>query len=174
MDIIEEKERILVRRLLKGLSGIKGIEVFGIKDPDSEHFIQKGGIVSFSLKKVPHSVAARELAERGGIGIRYGCFCTHLLIKHLLKLTPALQAVQNVVLTLVPGVSNLIPGLVRVGFGLENEIIDIERFIVVLEEIMGKPDSGRRNARDSHLQANVGAQNEELCETRIQKVFSQF
>jgi len=173
MDKIEEKERILVRRLLKGLSGIQGIEVYGIQDPDSGNFIHKGGIVSFSIKNVPHKVVARELAERGGIGIRYGCFCAHLLIKHLLKLPPALQVVQNIVLTLVPGVSNLIPGVVRVSFGIENEIIDIERFMVVLEEIIRKPDSNRRNAPDSHLQANFRVQNEKFCETRIRKVFSQ-
>lgn len=171
MDIIEEKERILVSRLLKGLSGIKGIEIYGIKDPDSEKFNQKGGIVSFSLKKVPHNVVARELAERGGIGIRYGCFCTHLLIKHLLKLPPALQVVQNVILTLVPRVSNLIPGLVRVSFGIENEIIDVERFIVVLEGIIREPNSNSRNVSDSNLQTSVSKQNEKFCETRIRKVY---
>jgi hypothetical protein len=90
-----------------------------------------------------------------------------------LKLPPALQVVQNIVLTLVPGVSNLIPGVVRVSFGIENEIIDIERFMVVLEEIIRKPDSNRRNAPDSHLQANFRVQNEKFCETRIRKVFSQ-
>ncbi len=174
MDIIEEKEKILVRRLLKGLSGMKGLEIYGIQDPDSGSFINKGGIVSFGLKKVPHNVIARELAEQGGIGIRYGCFCTHLLIKHLLKLPPALQLVQNVVLTLVPRLSNLVPGLVRVSFGIENEVIDVERFIVVLEKIIREPNALTRNVQDSHLQTHIREQIERFCETRIQNVYSQF
>jgi selenocysteine lyase/cysteine desulfurase len=172
MDIIEEKERILVRMLLKGLSGIKGLEVYGMKDPDEGNFLQKGAIVSFSLKKVPHNLVARELAERGGIGIRFGCFCTHLLIKHLLKLPPALQVVQNLILTLVPRVSNLIPGLVRVSIGIENETIDIERFIMVLEEIIHEPNSKTRNSMVSSLQPETRKLMEEFCETRIQKVYA--
>jgi len=173
MDVIEEKEKILVRRLLKGLFGIKGLEVYGIKDPDSGNFIQKGGIVSFCLKKVPHNVVARELAEQGGIGIRYGCFCTHLLIKYLLKLPPALAVVQNTALILVPRLAHIIPGLVRVSFGIENEVGEVDRFIEVLEKIVRAPHSIARNDPAYHLQTNVREHMETYCETRIQKIYMQ-
>jgi selenocysteine lyase/cysteine desulfurase len=172
LDVIEDKERILVTRTLKGLSGVPEIEVYGIADTNSERLHLKGGIVSFRLKKVQHHLAAKELAERGGIGVRYGCFCTHLLIKHLLKLPPALAVVQNIILILVPRLANIIPGLVRVSFGIENEVSEVDRFIEVLEKIVRAPRSITRNDPAYHLQTHVREHMEEFCETRIQKIYS--
>ena len=174
LDVIEEKERTLVTRLLKGLSGVPESEVYGIADTDSERLHLKGSIVSFRLKKVPHHLAARELAERGGIGVRYGCFCTHLLIKHLLKLPPSLAVVQNTALILVPRLAHIIPGLVRVSLGIENEVSEVDRFIGVLKIIVRAPHSITRNNPTIQSQINVREHMEEFCETHIQKVYSQF
>jgi selenocysteine lyase/cysteine desulfurase len=172
LDVIENKERTLVTRLLKGLSGIPEIEVYGIADTNSERLHLKGGIVSFRLKKVQHHLAAKDLAEQGGIGVRYGCFCTHLLIKHLLKLSPALAVVQNTALILVPRLSHILPGLVRVSFGIENEVSEVDRFIEVLKKIIRAPHSITHNDPAYHLQTNVREHMEEFCETHIQKVYS--
>jgi selenocysteine lyase/cysteine desulfurase len=172
LDVIEDKERTLVTRLLKGLSGVTEIEVYGIADTNSERLHLKGGIVSFRLKKFQHHLAAKELAERGGIGVRYGCFCTHLLIKHLLKLPPALAVVQNTALILVPRLGQIIPGLIRVSFGIENEVSEVDRFIEVLEKIIRAPHSITRNNPTSQFQTNVREKMEEFCETHIQKVYS--
>ena len=172
LDVIEEKERMLLTRLLKGLSGVPGIEVYGIADTDSERLHLKGSIVSFRLKKVPHHLAARELAEQGGIGVRYGCFCTHLLIKHLLNLPPSLAVVQNIALILVPRLAQIVPGLVRVSLGIENEAGEVDRFIGVLNKIVRSPHSIIRNGPTFHSHTNVREHIEEFCETHIQKIYS--
>ena len=81
---------------------------------------------------MPNKVA-KQLAARGGIGVRYGCHCSHLLIKHLLNVPPALEKFQGIMLRLFPGIA--LPGVVRVSFGIGNSEKDIERLIKVLRDI---------------------------------------
>jgi selenocysteine lyase/cysteine desulfurase len=168
MSNIEEKERSLTTRLLNGLSQIKGIEVYGVKDILSDKFHQKGGIVAFTtMPKVAHNRMGRELAEKGGIGVRFGCFCTHLLVKHVLHLSPALQRVQNVLLTLIPRLSNIIPGLVRVSFGIENEPIEVDKFIDVIEKIMNPSLSRKADSSATNVKVRI----EQFCSERIRLVY---
>jgi selenocysteine lyase/cysteine desulfurase len=48
--------------------------VYGIKDPNSSRFAQKGGVIVFRIEGIMVNRVAKELAERGGIGVRYGPF----------------------------------------------------------------------------------------------------
>ncbi|MDQ1296287.1 MAG: cysteine desulfurase / selenocysteine lyase, partial [Bacteroidota bacterium] len=72
-DIIREEEQSLTERALRGLSQIEGLTIYGIKDPGAHKFPLKGGVIVFSLKNKFSNVVAKELAEQGGIGVRYGC-----------------------------------------------------------------------------------------------------
>jgi selenocysteine lyase/cysteine desulfurase len=142
MDVIEAEERKLTKRTLIGLREIPGIEVFGIKDPDAARFWYRGGVISFSLKKIPYNLVAMKLAEQGGIGVRSGCFCAHLFIKHLLRIHPFREALANIGMLLIPDFTNLvIPGLVRVSLGIENDEQDVDRLIKTLEVIATTPTS---------------------------------
>ncbi|MBU3914092.1 aminotransferase class V-fold PLP-dependent enzyme [bacterium] len=180
MDVIESREKKLIRRLLKGLSGLQTIDIFGINDPDSKRFQQKGGVVSFSFKGVPHNLAAKELADYEGIGVRHGCFCAHLLVKHLLKIHPLRAFSADVSLTLMPKFTSVIlPGLVRVSFGLENEESEIDRLIKGLERIEKAPRSAINrllaftdNGTPLLPCTGVKRQMDEFLETRIKKVYS--
>jgi selenocysteine lyase/cysteine desulfurase len=170
MNVIEENERILVIRLLKGLSALKGVDVFGAKDPDEIRFLQRGGIVSFSsFKKVDHKVLANKLAEQGGIGVRFGCFCSHLFIKHLLGLPWIFALLQNIMITLAPRISNIIPGMVRVSFGIYNEVIEVDRYVAEMQKIMDA--SGARNKTADSYQILVKKQINDFCSNRIELVF---
>jgi len=180
MDVIEAREKSLVHRLLKGLSGIHGIEIFGIRDPDSKKLPQMGGVVSFCLKSVPHNLIAKELAEQGGIGVRNGCFCTHLLVRHLLGIHPASAFGAKMGFMLLPRITRtFLPGLVRLSFGLENDNNDVDRLIKVLEKIVSLPLSIinrllalNRNGTLFLSRTRVQKQMEEFLETRVQKVYS--
>ena len=58
MDLIEEEERGLTRRTLRGLAQIPGLSVHGVKGPDSPGFAQKLGVIAFELKGMtPNRVA---------------------------------------------------------------------------------------------------------------------
>ncbi|MFX1512285.1 MAG: aminotransferase class V-fold PLP-dependent enzyme, partial [Promethearchaeota archaeon] len=97
MDVIEAQERILTRNILLGLNKIQNIKIFSIKDPESPRFNRKGGTIVFNLKNVPHNLVAKELTEYGAIGVRNGCFCANMLVKHLLKINPFRVSLQDLV-----------------------------------------------------------------------------
>lgn len=137
LDLIREEEQALTRIALNGLSQIPGLTVYGVKDPESPGFPQKGGVIVFSLKGMLAPRVAKELAERGGIGVRSGCHCAHMLVKHLVGVPPAFERFQGMITKLFPKLS--FPGLVRVSFGIENNKDDVETLIQVLNKIVRKP-----------------------------------
>lgn len=142
MDTIEETEKELSRHLIDFLSKNKEIELFGVIDTESENFANRTGVISFVLKNVPHNLAATELAKNGGIGVRNGCFCAHLLVKHLLKIHPLSAIVADLGILFFPKITGIIlPGLVRVSFGLQNNIHEVVRLILCLEKIIKEPRS---------------------------------
>ena len=109
MEVIREEEQALTRRMLNDLAQIPGLHVFGVIDPGSPGFADRLGVFVFRMKgKMPNTIA-KDLAKQG-IGIRYGCHCSHILVKHLLGVGPKLQRFQHIMLTLLPMVR--LPGLV--------------------------------------------------------------
>jgi selenocysteine lyase/cysteine desulfurase len=85
------------------------------------------------------------LAERGGIGVRYGCHCAHLTIKRLLGVPPWAEQIQRLLVSLLPGFN--LPGVVRVSFGIQNTEAEVDALIGVLGTIARKPRTqglGRR------------------------------
>lgn len=146
MDLIQEEEQALTSRLLHGMAQIPGLVIYGIKDPDSPRFDQKGGVVVFALKSVMPDRVARELAERAGIGVRYGCHCAHLLIKRLLKIGPALERMQALIVTMFPRVN--LPGLARISLGIENSEADVDTLIRVLENIARQPSLPKSDIKE--------------------------
>jgi selenocysteine lyase/cysteine desulfurase len=142
LGVITEEEQALTAHTLRGLARIPGLQLYGIQDPDSHRFAQKGGVIAFSLKSVPHNLAAQELAEYGGIGVRDGCFCAHLLVKYLLKIHPLRARVADLGVILFPEfASAVLPGLVRVSLGLENDTTEIDTLVRVLDRIARQPRS---------------------------------
>ena len=140
LDVIREEEQALTARALAGMARVPGLKLYGVKDPDSPRFAQKGGVIAFDLGNMLPSRVAKGLAERGGIGVRYGCHCAHLLIKHMLHVPPLLQQFQGVMLTLVPRLS--LPGVVRVSLGIENSADDVDTLLRVLTGIARQPRAG--------------------------------
>ena len=144
-DVIQEEEQTLTRQILRGLSQIKGIRIYGIKDPFSAMFVHKGGVVVFTMKGKASSSVANELAERFGIGTRYGCHCAHILIKHLLGVGPKLQRFQRILARLFPNLR--FPGVVRVSLGIGNSNRDVDILIRALGTIAEKPSPPKSNIR---------------------------
>jgi len=136
MNMIEEEERELTSRLLIGMADIPGISIYGIRDPSSEDFSEKIGVVAFNLKDVLSFKVARELARISGVGIRAGCHCSHITVKHILNVSPGLERFQRVMQTLIPGAK--FPGVARVSLGLENTNADVDVFISSLSSIARK------------------------------------
>jgi selenocysteine lyase/cysteine desulfurase len=136
-DVIQKEEQALTARALHGLAQIPGLRIYGIKEPDSPSFARKAGVIVFTLKGAMAPKVASELALRGGIGIRFGCHCAHLLVKHILGVGPRLERFQRFLLTLFPKIS--LPGIARVSLGIENSEVDVDTLIHVLDKIARKP-----------------------------------
>ena len=177
-DVILEEEQVLTAYTLRALSQVPGLRVFGIKDPGSSRFSQKGGVILFTLKGILPTKLAKELAIQGGIGVRSGCHCSHLMIKRLLHVPPALESFQRILITLFPAVT--LPGLVRISLGIENTREDIGKLVGTLGKISGKPrlPSADRNIinkekeRSPLSRAEVKQQMKEFVETVSARIFS--
>ena len=136
LDLVREEERTLTAQVLRGLAQIPGIVIYGVKDPDSPGFNRKGGVIVFSLHNVPHNVVSGELSGFGGIGVRNGCHCAHLLVKRMLNISPLRARLADLGMMLFPRfTSKVLPGVVRISLGIENDEEDVKTLIQVLDEI---------------------------------------
>ena len=141
MDLIKEEEQILTKQALRGLSKIPGLTIYGVKDPESPGFDYKSGVIVFTMKGMMAPRVAKELAEKGGIGVRTGCHCAHILVKHLVGVPPALERFQKLIAKLFPGIK--FPGIVRVSLGIENTPEDVDTLIKTLDKIARKSYSSK-------------------------------
>jgi selenocysteine lyase/cysteine desulfurase len=171
LDVIQAEEQALTGRALRGLAQVPGLTVYGVSDPDSPGFLRKGGVIVFSLQDILATEVAKELARRGGIGVRAGCHCAHLLVKHLLHIHPALALLQRVVVSLFPQVA--LPGVARVSLGIENSNEDVDILLHVLTEIARQPRAGVNSGTLSAPQADVLQQMDDFANAVAQRVYSQ-
>jgi selenocysteine lyase/cysteine desulfurase len=137
-ELIEEEERKLMAKVVSAISHFPGLNIYGIKEPDSFRFKQKTGVVAFDVKDRMAGKIAGKLANHGGIGIRYGCHCAHLVVKHVLNFTPFQEKFQKFVLKLIPFLT--LQGLARISFGIHNTEEDADRLIEVLRRIVLKSE----------------------------------
>lgn len=163
IDVIREEEQVLTVKALRCLSQIPGLQLYGIKNPDSPGFSQKGGVIVFSLEKIFANAIAKKLAEQDGIGIRYGCHCSHILIKHLVDVGPFLAQFQRVMATLIPAIK--FPGLARISLGIENTESDIDTLIQALNKITNQPGTS--------VKANVKQQMNDFVKDAAERVYNQ-
>jgi selenocysteine lyase/cysteine desulfurase len=153
MEIIQEEEQTLTAMALRGMAQIKGLEIYGIKDPESSVFSHKVGVIPFALKSKMATQVGKELALYGGIGVRTGCHCAHIIVKHILHVSPLLERFQRVIVTLFPKLS--LPGIARVSLGIGNSESDVDHLIQVLEKIADKPQSQSKDAKPAQVKKQM-------------------
>ncbi len=140
LDVIQEDEQALTRQALLGMARVPGLKLYGIADPVSPAFAHKGGVIPFDLKGVNAHKVARELAARGGIGVRSGCHCAHLTVKRMIGVAPWQERLQGVILRVFRRFE--LPGVVRVSLGIENSEEDVDTLVRVLGGIARKSKAG--------------------------------
>ncbi|HSV85497.1 MAG TPA: hypothetical protein VLH85_02910 [Levilinea sp.] len=112
------------------------MQVYGVRDPDSDRLERRIGVTAFACDRVPQNKAGLELAQEGSIGVRTGCFCAHLLVKRLLLIHPLRARLADLFTLLLPGfTAGVVPGLVRVSFGLEIDASDVNRLLAALRRM---------------------------------------
>jgi selenocysteine lyase/cysteine desulfurase len=172
LNVIQEEEQALTARALRGLAQIPGVGIYGIQNPESPRFAQKGGVIVFRLGGLMANQVAKELAERGGIGVRSGCHCAHMLIKHLLNVSPGLEQFQRVILSLFPHLS--LPGLTRISLGIENTPEDVDTLLQVLGKIARQPPARMDNPFVSNPpQTDIEQKMDNFARAAAQRVYAQ-
>ena len=108
MRNITEHERMLHRRLQKGVEDIRGLHIIGPEDPD-----KRGGVFSFNVDGLNSHDIAMMLDNMDNIMIRSGMHCAHPFL-----------------------VSRGIDGSARASMYLYNDETDIDRFCNALHKVV--------------------------------------
>jgi cysteine desulfurase / selenocysteine lyase len=125
MNNIDRYERSLAKYATARLMTIKNVELYG----NTGDFRNKVGIVPFNIKGLHHSVVAEVLSQEAGIAVRTGCFCAQPYVQKLLNISDE-QVTQY---TSLPKSKR--PGMVRLSFGLYNNVKEIDYLIRNLDYI---------------------------------------
>lgn len=131
-DYIVNHSRNLIKKLLAELEDIPEVVVYGNSDFDD--IDNRGSAVAFNVEKIPHALLAAILSYEYGIGVRNGCFCAHPYIIKLLKIKDA--DVKEYSELIKQGDHSIVPGMVRVSFGIYNTEKEIGYFINALKSII--------------------------------------
>lgn len=126
MNNLESYERSLTEYALSKLKNINEIELYG----STEDYKCRVGIIPFNIKGMHHSIVSETLSSEAGIGVRTGCFCAHPYIQKLLKLPK--EEIKEI--STSPDAPR--PGMVRVSFGLYNDMNEIDYFVNTLKTII--------------------------------------
>lgn len=166
MEVIALEELALTTRLMHGMTKIDVIQILGMASPDSPRFTQKAGVVVFEVGKKIATNVGKELALQSGVGVRTGCHCAHLIIKHLLGVGPGLQRFQKLIVTLFPKLS--LPGMVRVSLGLANTDAEVDALLLALTQNAAKDE---KVAEGQLTKAEVKHQMEAFVQQRMKLVY---
>ncbi len=166
LDVIEDTEKKLTKKALLEMAQVGGLRIYGVQRPDSIGFARKSGVIVFNIKGIISASLAKELALFG-IGVRFGCHCAHILIKHLLGVSPGLERFQRIIISVFPKLQ--LPGLARVSFGIENSQEDIETLVQALGNIANKLQSKNGTQSTTDKSDSPG-----LSRTEVQKLMKEF
>jgi len=123
-------ERRIAAALRQGLAAVPGVRLLG-PGPDAETL----PVATFTIKGVPHALAAARLAAEDAIGVRHGCFCAHPYLMRLLGLTR--EEVRRYRGQVRHGDRSAMPGAVRASAGINTTEQDVTRLVTAVARIVG-------------------------------------
>jgi selenocysteine lyase/cysteine desulfurase len=122
---IERYEANLLNNAYNKLKSIPDIELYTDIRSREKHI----AVIPFNIKGLPHHIIAEILSSETGIAVRNGCFCAQPYVQRLLKLSKQ-EIVSYIKYPKAPR-----PGMVRLSFGLYNDLSEIEILIKALFQI---------------------------------------
>jgi len=130
-DEIIRHESELTAYALTELAKIPEVTIYG--DPDPANAAKRLGVISLNVADVPHALVAAILSYEGAIGVRSGCFCAHLYVKSLLRVSDEdSRKLENEILARD---RSHLPGTIRMSFGIYNTKDEIDRFLGMIRKI---------------------------------------
>ncbi|MDR2547551.1 MAG: aminotransferase class V-fold PLP-dependent enzyme [Lachnospiraceae bacterium] len=129
-DYIAEHEQVLLRRTIAGLKEIPGITFFD----DTENFADKVGLLVFNIDGMYSGDVAQLFADRWGIAVRQGAFCSHPYVFRLLGI-PDEEITEEMFKR-----DFTMPSMVRVSFGIYNNEADVDVLLEAVRTIAAERD----------------------------------
>ena len=129
-DVIRRHETSLTRYALEKL-GTNKVKLYGNPDPAYSKF--RSGVIPFTMVDVPSNLVAAILGHEWGIGVRSGCFCAQSYVMNLLGLSR--QEQQKMRSHILHYRRDVVPGMVRISFGIYNTKQEIDLLAQALEAI---------------------------------------
>ena len=139
MGNVAEHERALTRRALSKLSRIKGLRLYGQKDPDIRE--DRIGVIALTADDLGHGLLASVLSQEWGIGVRNGCFCAQPYVRDLLGVSDA--EMKQIITRLTAGDHTTVPGMVRISFGVYNTIEETDYVVEAIERVLRDGPRGK-------------------------------
>lgn len=122
---IHEYETQLIRYTIAGLQEIPEVRLFGAGNGQEERV----SLISFAVEGFYHSKIAEILSQEAGISVRSGLFCAHPYVETLLSFSEEQLAYYQ------EHDEAVVPGLVRISFGLYNNFREIDTFLAMMRKI---------------------------------------
>ncbi|MBN2201628.1 aminotransferase class V-fold PLP-dependent enzyme [bacterium] len=130
-DKIIRHEAGLTAYALEKLKAIPGVSVYGDTDPASA--AERLGVIPLNVGKLPHSLVSAVLGAEWAIGTRNGCFCAHPYVKCLLHVGES--EAREMEKRILNRDRSIVPGAVRVSFGVYNTKADVDALCEALAAI---------------------------------------
>lgn len=166
MDSITQHEFELTQYLILQLKKHPEIILYGNNDTLSPD--KRVGVTTFNIKGFNHALVSAILSYEYGIAVRNGCFCAHPYIHYLLNLSPREIHMQQKQI-LQSNYYNVV-GMVRVSFGMYNQMGEVKNFLTAIEEIIHHSKDHYYQKR-YHLDRKTGAYYPEDYFIDFQKYF---
>jgi selenocysteine lyase/cysteine desulfurase len=139
MEQVAAHEAELTAYALTRLNRLKGITIYGDSNPLGA--AQRLGVIPINVDGMSHYLAAAILGYEFGIGVRNGCFCAHPYLLHLMGIKG--EQAQQVRQQILSHDRRYVPGMVRISFGLYNNLDEIDVLVDSLNCIVSGKYRGK-------------------------------
>ena len=130
MDLVEEDERAITQYAMDRLETVPSIQIYGSSRMEVAERI---GVITFNIHPLQHGLVTAVLNDYFGIAVRNQCFCAQPFVRQLLGIAndqgEAPEQCYNRCVT------DELPGMVRISFGLYNTREDVDYVVEALTHI---------------------------------------
>ncbi|MCJ8173648.1 aminotransferase class V-fold PLP-dependent enzyme [Clostridium botulinum] len=126
MKNIEIYEQDIFDYAFRKIAQIPDIKIYSCKNLD----YPRVAIIPFNISGMHHSITAEILSKEFGIAVRNGCFCAQPYVQKILNIP------KEEIGSYANEPMNKRPGMVRLSFGMYNDIYEIDFLVMALNKIV--------------------------------------
>ncbi|NFN86739.1 aminotransferase class V-fold PLP-dependent enzyme [Clostridium sp. FAM 1755] len=126
MKNIEVYEQNIFKYAFRNISQIPDIKIYSCADIN----YPRVAIIPFNINGMHHSITAEILSKEFGIAVRSGCFCAQPYVQQILNIP------KEEIGSYADKPISERPGMVRLSFGMYNDIYEIDFLVMALNKIV--------------------------------------